>query len=383
MRRCDTERIKQSVNLINFILKRVKLHKVGSVYQGLCPFHGERNPSFTVFPDKQSWFCFGCGARGDVFDFVRLYYNVDFKEALRMVCEEEGIQTHTYICLSPKLQKLQKVKNGNKNKGLQNSDSKPHLQKLQKDNENNDLQNEQCKKASDDICDAVYRELLDHLFLSYEHATNLKQRGLPDNEIKRRGYKTLPVDPFTRQNIAQRLYRLFGDEVFMVPGIVKRKTQTGREYVTIAGHAGLLIPVRNLKGQIIALKVRLDDAEASGGKYRWITSAKDGGVSAGNPCHVPLPLEGIEHAKDVIRVTEGELKADIATVLDPAHIFTVAIPGVNAWQGIISVLEALKPKRVLIAFDKDTHTNHAVVKAFIALDKELATRGFEVGGETW
>jgi DNA primase len=85
------ERIKQKLDIVEEIGAVVSLKKSGKAYKGLCPFHGERTPSFYVFPDKQDWHCFGCGERGDLFTFVQKQQSLDFKEALELLAERAGI----------------------------------------------------------------------------------------------------------------------------------------------------------------------------------------------------------------------------------------------------------------------------------------------------
>ncbi len=70
----------------------VTLRRAGSNYTGLCPFHSERTPSFTVFPDTQSFFCFGCEAGGDAFTFVMRSENLEYPEAVEFLAKRAGIQ---------------------------------------------------------------------------------------------------------------------------------------------------------------------------------------------------------------------------------------------------------------------------------------------------
>jgi DNA primase len=85
------ERIKQKLDIVEEIGAVVTLRKSGKAYKGLCPFHGERTPSFYVFPDKQDWHCFGCGERGDLITFVQKQQSLDFREALELLAERAGI----------------------------------------------------------------------------------------------------------------------------------------------------------------------------------------------------------------------------------------------------------------------------------------------------
>jgi DNA primase len=70
----------------------VQLKKAGTTYKGLCPFHGEKTPSFTVTPSRDSWKCFGCGLGGDVFSFVMQRDGVPFPEALRVLATRAGVE---------------------------------------------------------------------------------------------------------------------------------------------------------------------------------------------------------------------------------------------------------------------------------------------------
>ncbi len=79
----DKEEVKRNTDMLELASRYVKLVKVGDVYQGLCPFHKEDTPSFTVYPETQSFHCFGCGAGNDVFDFFGAIENIDsFPEIL-------------------------------------------------------------------------------------------------------------------------------------------------------------------------------------------------------------------------------------------------------------------------------------------------------------
>ncbi|HEV8189889.1 MAG TPA: DNA primase [Ktedonobacterales bacterium] len=86
-----TERIKQKLDIVEQIGSVVELKKSGKAFKGLCPFHGERTPSFYVFPETGTWRCFGCNEGGDVFTFFEKQQGLDFHEALTMLAERAGI----------------------------------------------------------------------------------------------------------------------------------------------------------------------------------------------------------------------------------------------------------------------------------------------------
>lgn len=85
------EEVRSSNNIVDIIGGYVRLQKKGSSYFGLCPFHNEKSPSFSVSPNKQMYYCFGCGAGGNVFTFIMEYENRTFPEAVKILADRAGI----------------------------------------------------------------------------------------------------------------------------------------------------------------------------------------------------------------------------------------------------------------------------------------------------
>ncbi|HMB08591.1 MAG TPA: DNA primase [Isosphaeraceae bacterium] len=83
--------VKSAVDIVALVGEYLPLHRSGSKFKALCPFHDDHNPSLELNPERQSFKCWSCGAGGDVFDFVKDYERVDFPEALRMLAERAGV----------------------------------------------------------------------------------------------------------------------------------------------------------------------------------------------------------------------------------------------------------------------------------------------------
>lgn len=85
------EEVRSKNDIVDVISSYVKLQKKGSSYFGLCPFHNEKSPSFSVSREKQMYYCFGCGAGGNVFTFLMEYENYSFQEALKYLADRAGV----------------------------------------------------------------------------------------------------------------------------------------------------------------------------------------------------------------------------------------------------------------------------------------------------
>ncbi len=87
----SVEKIKERLNIVDLLSSYIKLEKAGKNLKARCPFHNEKTPSFFVSAERDSYYCFGCGAKGDIFTFVQAFEGLDFFGALKMLAERTGV----------------------------------------------------------------------------------------------------------------------------------------------------------------------------------------------------------------------------------------------------------------------------------------------------
>lgn len=103
------EEVRGRSDIVDVISGYVRLTRKGSSYFGLCPFHNEKSPSFSVSGSKQMFYCFGCGEGGNVFSFIMKYENYTFPEAVKMLADRAGVQLPE-VSMSPEERKQQDIK---------------------------------------------------------------------------------------------------------------------------------------------------------------------------------------------------------------------------------------------------------------------------------
>ena len=217
---------------------------------------------------------------------------------------------------------------------------------------------------------ATYQALLSRLSLATDHRENLLSRGLSPEEIHRLGYKTTPVLGFS--SLAKRL-REKGLYLAGVPGFYKNQ---GQWTLKIPGR-GILIPVRDIQGQIQGLQVRLDNVERR--KFRWVSSA---GLEEGCGAKTWVHLAG--EPRPLMLLTEGPMKADVIHFLTGQTVLAVA--GVNSLTQLRPVLEELRAvgmEKVMTAFDMDYLINPHVRAGQENLAHLLDQCGISYGTYLW
>jgi P4 family phage/plasmid primase-like protien len=220
-----------------------------------------------------------------------------------------------------------------------------------------------------DLLDRVYRDLLAGLTLEAAHRTTMIDRGLTGEEVDLREYRTLLLSRV--HELLGGLYDKYKDTLYQIPGFVWRD---GHPHF-VPEFTGIVVPVRDSKGRVVALKVRT----AGKPKYLYVTSGKCS-RSPGAPVHFPCTRETPSLSR--VRLTEGEIKADIATAL--SGTFTIGIPGVASYWKAQGAIAGLGVQETLISFDwSDILSKGGVREAALKLARELAARGYHVGVEKW
>jgi P4 family phage/plasmid primase-like protien len=229
------------------------------------------------------------------------------------------------------------------------------------------------EKAHAGDLDKVYSKLLALLRLKPRHREALKLRGVDPAAMHERGYRTLDLD---RAKAIQKLIAAGLEELLpRVPGFYV-KDKNGRQFWSLHGRNGILCPVRDADGRIVALCVRLDEPDGKQ-KYAWLSSKKDGGAGPGAPCHVP-PFDGDSR---IARLTEGNLKAEIATVL--GGLLTVGMSSHGRYKQASRLLRARGVETVRVALDADARTNPEVARSVAGAVRHLRDRGLVVELELW
>jgi len=217
----------------------------------------------------------------------------------------------------------------------------------------------------------VYTAWLGLLPWTEEHRRHMLSRGISERDQARHGYRSFMSSPIQTCQLVEQLVGKTG-EPEGVPGFYR-----ARKKWMFASRKGILIPIRDVEGNIVALKNRADAAEKKA-RYRLVTSmGKNGGVSPGNPAHVAYPRK-VEHP-GFIGITEGEIKANIAA--DYFGVPVVSVPGVNNWRSALRVVESGLYYKALVCYDME---NKYQVKFHLKrLCAELRRRGILVWVGRW
>jgi DNA primase len=308
----DIDEIKSRLSITDIIGKHVKLKKAGRNFKGLCPFHGEKTPSFVVSPDRQIFHCFGCGKGGTIFDFVMEYHHVDFGEALEDLAAQAGVTLSRRAADSKEGSIKQKILEAN------------HL-------------------ASE-----YYQYVLTKHALGEKGKLYLKNRGISDKSIKT---FTLGYSPNSWDGLYKFLRKKgYEDELMEKAGLVLQSSRSdarsSRYYDRFRGR--IMFTLKDHRGNVVGFAGRVLDPEAKEAKY--INTSETPVYSKSNVLYgLDVTKDAIQKANEAV-IMEGEL--DVISSFQEGISNGVAIKGTALTEGHVRLLRRFTD-RLAFALDSD------------------------------
>jgi DNA primase len=318
--------IKQRLDIVQVVSEYTKLQKSGRNYKALCPFHSEKNPSFFVFPERQSWHCFGaCGTGGDIFSFIIKKEGVDFAQALHLLANKAGVSLAAMTTPEKQTQ--------NKERG-----------KLFEINE---------------ATAEYYHHVLLNTSMGKMARDYVVKRKLSAETIKK---FQLGFAPEGWDTLKQYLKgKGYGETELLASGLlVERDDKNSYDRF----RSRLIFPIRNIHGKVIGFGGRaLDDSLP-----KYLNSPQTPVFDKSSS------LYGIDRAKTDIRqknravIVEGYM--DVLTAHQHGHDNVVASMGTAMTDKQLAILKNLT-KNLILALDADTAGEEAVSRSGETIDKIL------------
>ncbi|MBU4415511.1 MAG: DNA primase, partial [Proteobacteria bacterium] len=320
--------IKNSVDIVDIISEMVLLKKVGRNYVGLCPFHTEKTPSFTVSPEKQIFYCFGCGTGGNVFSFLMNHDGLSFFETAKMLANRYGIEIPSQT-MSPE----QKRRISERESLLAAN-----------------------KQAMDFFKHSLLSDAEGKIALEY-----LKKRGIREDTINRFNLGFAPagwdnlINYFSKKNISQELVEKSGL-------IIKRKSKNGY-YDRFRNR--IIFPIFDVSKQVLGFGGRVMDDSLP----KYLNSPE---TSVYNKSR---SLYGLHIAKESCRASETvyivEGYFDLLSLHQHGIANSVATLGTSLTQGHVQILKGFvgKDGRFILVYDSDAAGIKAAERSIKVFDK--------------
>ncbi len=314
--RGTVEEIKDRLDIVEVIGAYTKLEKAGANFKAKCPFHNEKTPSFIVSPNRGTYYCFGCGAKGDMFTFVESMEGTDFRGALKLLAEKAGVEIK-----------------------FEKSESKTEKDKLYAALEEatsffeNELENN--KEAND----------------------YLISRGVNAESIKNWRIGYAPEE--WRALYSHLLERGFSKELMLKAGLIKNPPEDTKKDAYDVFRGRIIFPLSDPSGKVIAFSGRALKPDTN---PKYLNSPD---TILFNKSEI---LYGLDKAKGEIRkknygvLVEGQL--DLVLSHQVGIINTVASSGTAFTIHHLKRLERLSP-RIILAFDGDNAGRIAQEKSAI------------------
>ena len=323
--------IKNSVNIVEVIGEVVALTKAGRNFLGLCPFHGEKTPSFNVVEDKQFYHCFGCGKSGDVFKFIEEYRGVSFMEAVQIIAERSGIQLAV-----------------DKNELSQPKRQHPY-QALY------DIHTETAK---------FYHAILMTTKMGEEARTYLYKRGLTDEIIK---HFQIGLAPSEGNYLYQSMVEKFDEATIMNSGLFNLAESN---LVYDAFQNRIMFPLANDNGQVVAFSGRIwEESPPTDGHQAKYKNSRSTAIF-----NKSYELYHLDKAKPTIKKSHEVYLME--GFMDVIAAYRAGIENAVASMGTALTHEHVQHlskycKKVILSYDGDKAGQAATVKALDEL-KDLS-----------
>ncbi len=320
------DEIKQKLDIVEVIGQYIKLQKSGRNFKALCPFHAEKTPSFYVFPDRQSWHCFGaCGTGGDIFSFIMKKEGVDFSQALRLLAEKANVT----IEFRP-------------------------WQNIKKEQEKQDT-----LFKINEITAEFFHFMLIHSPEGESARNYIKKRELSNSVVEK---FQLGFAPEKWDGLLAHLVKTgFNEQDILSAGLIIQR-ETGGYYDRFRNR--LIFPIRDVKGRVIGFGGRaLDDSTP---KYL-------------NSPQTPIfdkssVLYGIDKAQNSIRAKDSAVITEGYMDTLAAHQFgfenTIASLGTAITGKQIAILHKFS-KNIIVALDADTAGLEATSRSISTINENI------------
>ena len=325
------------VDIIDVVGQHVKLKKAGANYQGLCPFHQEKSPSFSVSPNKQFYHCFGCGAHGSAISFLMEYSGLGYVDAIEDLARSAGLTV-------------------------------PREERTVQDV----ARQQQAMALSEVMSSAAdwYRAQLKNAPRAIDY---LKGRGLTGEIAKRYSLGYAPdgwqgleavFGPYSNDDVAKTLL----EGGLLIPSEAGEGNQAARRYDRFRDR--IMFPIRNPKGQVIGFGGRILDQ----GEPKYLNSPETPLFSKGNTLYGLFEARQAIRAQEYVLVCEGYM--DVVALAQLGFPNAVATLGTACTANHVRML-LRQTDRVVFSFDGDSAGQRAAQRALEAClplmsdDKEI------------
>jgi DNA primase len=325
------EKVKQQADIVRVVGEYVRLKKTGKDFSGLCPFHQEKTPSFTVSPIKQIFYCFGCGKGGDVYNFVMGLEKCEFPEAVKVVAEKCGIAVPRQKDRSPE---------------------------ERKENQQRSVLVEMHREAQ-----TFFVKQLEGTLEGKAARAYLEDRGLDKDTIARFG---IGYAPSGGDALLRHLKSKYHEKLLAESGLVSRDQSAGRLFDRFRRR--ITFPISNESGKIVAFGARAlgDDMP------KYLNSPETPIYSKSNVLyHMDRAKEALRR-QDFAILVEGYMDAIAVARAGISNV--VASCGTSLAEAQIKLLGRFT-RRVIVNYDPDTAGQAATERSLsLLLEQDFEVR---------